>query len=667
MTGLLVGSAIAAGVSALAPLLLARRLRRWGAVDVPNDRSSHSAPAVRGLGVGVLAGVGAGLGASAVAGAAVTPVLAVALAAGAAAGVLGFVEDVRGVPAGVRAGAQAVIGAGVTAAVLAMTVGFDALAIPLVALGAFVFVAYVNIVNFMDGVDGISALHALVIGAFFIACGLIWDAPELLMLGSLLAAAFLGFLPWNLAVRGYFLGDVGSYLLGGGIASGVIVAVAAGVPAVAIVSPLAIYLADTGFTLLRRMANAEPWHLAHRSHVYQRLTDTGLRHPAIAVLVATASALCGLAGIGIALSPPIIAGGLWVALVALVVTYLRLPALRGWSRETPAWLEPPASVPSRPIPEGMPLRIAVVGASGFVGSGIAAAARERGHIVHEVAAPRLSIGAAQTTEALQAQARLLATASAELRDSLTADIVVNAAGLATPDGVSDDALHGANALLPAVLLLASSSAGAARFIHLSSAAVQGRSPRLDESARTAPFSAYSRSKAAGETLLLSLVEQGDAIGCETVIVRATSVQGAGRSTTESLRRVARSRLSSVAGTGESPSAVSSLEGLSSFVCALAEHQGDLPTVVLQPSEGVTAADVLRAAGGREPLRLPVLLCRALVAGGYIAAAFLPRLTGAVRRVEVMWFGQEVDDRWARSQGSTGIDRVTPLLDGGVRP
>jgi uncharacterized membrane protein len=63
----------------------------------------------------------------------------------------------------------------------------------------------------------------------------------------------------------------------------------------------------------------------------------------------------------------------------------------------------------------------------------------------------------------------------------------------------------------------------------------------------------------------------------------------------------------------------------------------------------------------------VLLCRALVAGGYIAAAFLPRLTGAVRRVEVMWFGQEVDDRWARSQGSTGIDRVTPLLDGGVRP
>ena len=77
-------------------------------------------------------------------------------------------------------------------------------------------------------------------------------------------------------------------------------------------------------------------------------------------------------------------------------------------------------------------------------------------------------------------------------------VVVNAAGLATPGGTDSPALRGANALLPLVVADAADAAGVQRFVHLSSAAVQGHRPFLDESSHVQPFSAYSRSKALGE-------------------------------------------------------------------------------------------------------------------------------------------------------------------------
>ena len=84
---------------------------------------------------------------------------------------------------------------------------------------------------------------------------------------------------------------------------------------------------------------------------------------------------------------------------------------------------------------------------------------------------------------------------------------------------------------------------------------------LTETGDTQPFSAYSYSKALGE----QVIDQLSRDGSEAVIIRATSVQGAGRATTASLQRIARSRFSSVAGAGDQPSAVSSLEMLCEFV------------------------------------------------------------------------------------------------------
>ena len=252
------------------------------------------------------------------------------------------------------------------------------------------------------------------------------------------------------------------------------------------------------------------------------------------------------------------------------------------------------------------------------------------------------------------------------------DVVVNAAGLATPSAPAGPELFGANAMLPAVAALAAADAGASRFIHLSSAAVQGRSAVLDESADTHPFSPYSLSKALGEPAL-DLVgreahgEQAlhtpaaEHAAPETVVVRATSVQGAGRPTTAALVRLAQSRLATVASPGTASSPVTSVEALADLVLALGQFDGALPARVLQPWEGLTVRSVLDAAGGR-PRMLPRTLCRLMVSGGYGASTVLGgRLDGQVRRAELLWFGQEQVRGWATENGIAPTPRVRDVL------
>ena len=242
-------------------------------------------------------------------------------------------------------------------------------------------------------------------------------------------------------------------------------------------------------------------------------------------------------------------------------------------------------------------------------------------------------------------------------------IVILAAGAATPGADWTPELVGANSLLPGVVTLAAQQAGVRRVVHLSSAAVQGRSRDLTESPQVQPFSAYSRSKAVGERVVRVLAEP---TGTEVVILRATSVQGAGRATTAGLQRIARSPLASVAGDGTAPSAVSSVGALCEFITTVARWAAPVPPIVLQPWEYLSVADVIRAAGGREPARLPHRVCAAAVAGGYLLSTLAGgRLHGAVRRVEALWFGQRVHADWADSQGIAVPSSLREVLAGHV--
>jgi nucleoside-diphosphate-sugar epimerase len=309
------------------------------------------------------------------------------------------------------------------------------------------------------------------------------------------------------------------------------------------------------------------------------------------------------------------------------------------------------------------LRWLVLGASGFVGSAIAAELRARGANVVTMAAPRLN-SSATTAEAIVAAAHspLISEARNELRRAFTdIDVVINAAGLATPGDGESQALTGANALLPAVAALAAHDAGAGRVVHLSSASVQGHRRVIDESAQRAPFSAYSRSKALGEEALELLL--ASTAPTSVVTVRATSVQGISRPTTLSLIKVAGSPIASVAAPGTAPTPVSSIDALAWFVVETGQHAGDVPALVLQPWEGLSVSDVLTAAGGHAPRRLPRCLCRCVLATGYFTSRLLgERLHGPIRRVELMWFGQEQAPGWAEAVGLVPVPSAAALLE-----
>ena len=271
--------AVALVVTLLGTPVTRAALANWGMLDIPNDRSSHALPVPRGAGVACSLGVIVALGLAYATRETTPPWLAtlgvIALAA------LGFRDDHSSMPAPVRLVAQVAVGALVGAAV-----GGPWWSI----LGVICLPIAVNVVNFMDGINGITALNLGCWGLVAARLGSAHDAEALTVLGAASAGAALGFLPWNAPKAQVFLGDSGSYLFGSMVGTGVLVGLYAGVPVAVLVSPLAVYLADTGSTLVRRALRREALMVAHRQHVYQRLTaEAGLTHGTVAILTVALS------------------------------------------------------------------------------------------------------------------------------------------------------------------------------------------------------------------------------------------------------------------------------------------------------------------------------------------------------------------------------------------
>ena len=312
-------------VSAALPLVLKPLLARLGVLDVPNNRSSHTAVVIRGMGLAVAGGIAAGLVLALATGLVSVDrsLLVIMLAMLGSAAVLGWIEDLRGVSIVRRAGLQLFIGAAGTAA-LAAAIGQSYWWVP---VGAVAVAAYINAANFMDGINGISGMHGALVGSFYAVAGVLSGQVWFTVTGVVIAVSFLAFLPWNLGRGFVFLGDVGSYLLGASIAAAAVTGLLAGVYLEYLLSPVLIYLADTFTTFLRRARRGERLYASHRSHVYQRLTDTGLSHVQAALLVTACSALTGAAGFAVAMAqaPIAVAGSLSAA--AVVAFYLNSPRI----------------------------------------------------------------------------------------------------------------------------------------------------------------------------------------------------------------------------------------------------------------------------------------------------------------------------------------------------
>lgn len=228
-----------------------------------------------------------------------------------------------------------------------------------------------------------------------------------------------------------------------------------------------------------------------------------------------------------------------------------------------------------------------------------------------------------------------------LDDMADLDVLVNAAGIAAPESSDVEALDGANGVLPALLARASAAVGVGRLVHVSSAAVQGDRERLDEGQVYEPFSPYSRSKVLGERLLL---EAGAEVPIEVVIHRPTSVQGATRSITQRLIRLAGQRVVPLCGGGHAPLPVTLVENVAAAIVFLAAAP-DPPPITLQPWEGMTARSLF-GAFGNEPrfVSLPPAAWRAAAkAASWRSPAF-------GRRIELLGFGQRQEAKALPAMG-----------------
>ena len=169
----------------------------------------------------------------------------------------------------------------------------------LIIYGAILFwmLATTNMINLIDGVDGLAGSISLTVLGAFMFIAITWQAPELAVIATPLAAAIIAFLNFNKPPASIFMGDTGSLLIGFSIGvSGVVLAFYA--PnykfSFSLLLVMAVPAIDTLFSIIRRLKmGINPFESDH-FHIHHIL-QTYFRSPALTVLAL--SVLSGIFGL----------------------------------------------------------------------------------------------------------------------------------------------------------------------------------------------------------------------------------------------------------------------------------------------------------------------------------------------------------------------------------
>lgn len=221
--------------------------------------------------------------------------------------VLGVVDDMRGLSARLRIIVQLI------AALIVITWGDRVSFLPpgpvndlIEALVSLVWVIGItNAFNYLDGLDGLAAGSAVINLICFGGILLRTNQPRLFLVSFIMAAACLGFLPYNFSdhKKKVFLGDAGSTLIGFILASiGLCGYWAAGDP-VRIAIPILILgvpIFDMTFTTIMRVAENKVktvygWlKYAGKDHFHHYLVDLGLTNAGSVVFIYFVSVALGI-------------------------------------------------------------------------------------------------------------------------------------------------------------------------------------------------------------------------------------------------------------------------------------------------------------------------------------------------------------------------------------
>ncbi|MCG5430694.1 undecaprenyl/decaprenyl-phosphate alpha-N-acetylglucosaminyl 1-phosphate transferase [Mycobacterium sp. MYCO198283] len=337
---------------------------RVKAVAVPRERDVHVAPVPRMGGLAMYIGVlGAVLLASQLPalnrGFVYSSGMPAVLVAGGVIMAVGLIDDKWGLDALTKFAGQ------ITAASILVTMGvaWSVLYIPLGGVGTIVLdqvssilltlaltVAIVNAMNFVDGLDGLAAglglITALAICLFSV--GLLRDhGGDVLfyppaVISVVLAGACLGFLPHNFHRARIFMGDSGSMLIGlmlaaaSTTAAGPISQSAYGARDVfALLSPFLLVVAvvfvpalDMLLAIVRRTRAGRSPFSPDKMHLHHRLLQIGHSHRRVVLLVYLWVGIVAFGTASTIFFPPVYAGAVMLAAIAVAVIVTAIPLLR---------------------------------------------------------------------------------------------------------------------------------------------------------------------------------------------------------------------------------------------------------------------------------------------------------------------------------------------------
>lgn len=135
-----------------------------------------------------------------------------------------------------------------------------------VILSVLVIISTPNAVNLTDGIDGLASSVGVGILLYFTALAIIDQRYDIAIFSSIVLGGFLGFLPYNWYKAKVFMGDTGSFFLGGAIA---LIAIALGKPLhllfiaiIPVIETLSVILQVVYFkkTCGKRLFKMSPYH-----------------------------------------------------------------------------------------------------------------------------------------------------------------------------------------------------------------------------------------------------------------------------------------------------------------------------------------------------------------------------------------------------------------------
>ena len=206
-------------------------------------------------------------------------------------------------------------------------VAFGNWAIPITV---FWIVGLTNAVNFIDGLDGLACGVSAISSISLCLTMLLSDSSVAhCLITALIAAACLGFLPFNANPARIFMGDTGALFLGYALSVLSVVGVFKSDMVLAFFIPLSIFglpLADTFFAVVRRLAHGKSPFAPDRGHLHHRLIDMGFgQKQSVRILYA----VCAILGISaVMLTRQSTRGGALMLVVGLAIFFVTFLILR---------------------------------------------------------------------------------------------------------------------------------------------------------------------------------------------------------------------------------------------------------------------------------------------------------------------------------------------------